>query len=79
MRQFIGTVQDLGPPPAGSRFRGRYGIQGTEGPLAWDCRNAFGGFQAADIGKEVWRVDGVLQMENDAQRAARLARGKGSV
>jgi len=33
-----------------------------------------GGIQKIDIGKRVYRIDGVIQVENNEQRDARLAR-----
>lgn len=46
-------------------------------PAAFTFRQAFGRPQPHDIGKRVYRVaSNVWQMENDEQRAARLAREK---
>ena len=47
-----------------------YPLDGASG-LADDFREAFGDPQDWDIGKLVYRVDGVLQMENDQQRETR--------
>ena len=62
--RFIGEVQAIRP--------GVYGIPGQ--PLGFGQRD-FGGFRSWDCGKRVYRVDGVLQMENDEQRKRRLERG----
>lgn len=46
---------------------------GGNSGLASDFVEAFGPAQRGDIGKQVFRVNGVMQMENDEQRATRLA------
>lgn len=48
-----------------------YPLDGSSG-VAHDFREAFGRAQRCDLGKLVYRVRGVMQMENDEQRAARL-------
>jgi hypothetical protein len=37
-----------------------------------EFHSAFGGLRAYDAGKQIYRVNGVLQMENDEQRGRRL-------
>jgi hypothetical protein len=34
-----------------------------------------GAFQRGDVGKRIYSVDGILQMENNAQLKARLTKG----
>ena len=48
-----------------------YPLDGNSG-IAEDFREAFGDVQRIDIGKRVYSSRGVWQMENDAQRQARL-------
>jgi hypothetical protein len=48
-----------------------YPLEGASG-LAHDFREDFGPPQPGDIGKRVYRVGGILQMENDEQRKARI-------
>lgn len=69
-RSLIGTVavvngQTVCLRPDGST----YGIGGA--PADFPC---FGGLRPYDAGKQIWRVGGVFQMENDEQRARRLGR-----
>lgn len=52
-----------------------YPLDGNSG-LAADFVEAFGHAQAGDVGKLVYRVRGVLQMENEEQRAMRQQREK---
>ena len=63
-REFIGTVERL------DSFS-NYGIRGANHRLRFQMRNAFGAFKRVDIGKQVWRIDGVLQIENEEQRDKR--------
>jgi hypothetical protein len=73
-RKLIGTVVDhegtlsLKIENAAAWFP----LGGNSG-TAVDFVEAFGPAQRGDIGKRVFRVDGVMQMENDEQRDARLA------
>lgn len=46
---------------------------GGNSGLATDFVEAFGPAQRGDIGKRVYYVDGVMQMENEEQRDARQA------
>jgi hypothetical protein len=48
-----------------------YPLNGNSG-LAYDFKIAFGRVQRGDIGKRVFNVRGVLQMENNEQRDKRL-------
>jgi hypothetical protein len=48
-----------------------YPLDGSSG-IAERFREAFGAAQARDVGKRVYNSRGVLQMENDEQRAVRL-------
>jgi hypothetical protein len=48
-----------------------YPLGGNSG-LAYDFELAFGPVQRGDIGKRVFNVRGVLQMENNEQRDERL-------
>jgi hypothetical protein len=45
-------------------------LNGNSG-VAADFRESFNAPQQSDIGKRLYNVGGVLQMENDAQRAER--------
>lgn len=47
-------------------------LNGNSG-VAADFRESFNEPQRSDIGKRLYNVGGVLQMENDAQREAREA------
>lgn len=51
-----------------------YPLEGSSG-IAWDFREAFNTPQRSDIGKQLYSVRGVLQMENDAQMKERENRG----
>lgn len=51
---------------------GRIDVRGPDGRL-WYLRDCLGRVQLVDVGKRVYEVaPGVLQAENDAQRAERL-------
>jgi len=74
-RQYLFTIR--------AKHVGRGGLfdnldrTGTEASIA---REAIGTILRADIDKQVFRVDGVVQVENNAQRNARLAnRAKGTL
>lgn len=51
-------------------------IGGNSGLAAEFCET-FNAPQRSDLGKRLYRVGGVLQMENDAQKAARMAEESG--
>lgn len=61
-------LEAVGPGPA----KAWYPLGGSSG-IAHDFRDAFGEAQRGDIGKRVYCVGEVLQMENEEQRAQRLA------
>jgi len=65
-RRYIGTVRRL--PNGAVGLPGNFFSQGIGGN--------FGGWQECDIGKEVYRVGTVYQMENAEQMAQRLQRSK---
>jgi len=51
---------------------------GGNSGLASDFEDAFGPAQHCDIGKRIYYVNGVMQMENAEQRDARRALAQGS-
>lgn len=73
-RTLIGTVEVRDGRAVCIRPDGTvYGGTLLKDVTAFAC---FGGLRRYDSGKRIWRVDGVLQMENDAQRDRRLGRMK---
>lgn len=65
-----------------TRYKGKYLGTITADMLKWKgttnrqlvlrISNAIGGIQKQDIGKQVFELDGTIQVENDEQREARL-------
>lgn len=61
------TVQEL------QELRGGCGVNIQDLRLTIFTGSAIGPIQAQDVGKRVYTVDGIIQVENDNQRDARLA------
>ena len=61
------THYELQPTDVGRPFLKAFG-------RAWPVSGFIGRVLLGDVGKRVYQVGGVLQVENDGQRAARLAR-----
>lgn len=67
MGVYVGTVT--------RRKDGAIGLTAFKAEISRGIGSAnFGGWQARDIGKKVFRVGSVYQMENDAQYQARVLR-----
>jgi hypothetical protein len=71
MRKFIGEIVEYdGCICVQVRPNLYYPLAGSSG-LAADFRDAFYDVQASDIGRGLWNVDGVLQMETVQQAQER--------